>query len=449
MTQSKNLATARDADVGEPLLGSYFVSAYPPFAFWSEEGAARFARQLEQALAERPRLGLYVHVPFCSQRCHFCYYLSHDDREGDLDPYLDALAEELELYSGKPYLAGRELDFVYFGGGTPSLLSSRRIERLLGRLQEAFPWRAAREVTFECAPRSVTERKLEALRRLGVTRISLGVQELDDRVLAASGRIHLVADVERAVAAIREVGFPVLNVDLIVGLADQTDDTFTASLERVVAMAPESVTLYLLEIPHNTPLFRAIVAGAQSPPPGGWTAKRARLARGFARLEEAGYTVASAYTVVRDPARHRFLYQEEQYRGADLLGIGASAFSYLGGVHQQNVASLEGYLARRGTGELPLWRGYALDREERFVRELVLQLKLGWVDVERLRQRHRSDPLRRFAGPLAEHTERGWLTVGGGAIRLERAGLARVDRLLASYYLPRHRVAPPAPAAGG
>ncbi len=423
----------------EPLLGGYFVSAYPPFACWTEDGAAAFDRCLDQAPSLTSHLGLYVHIPFCSERCQFCYYLSHDDRPGDLESYLRALLTELRLYAGRSRLRDRELDFVYFGGGTPSLLSTERVETLLGGMQAILPWTRVREVTFECAPSSVTTAKLEALRERGVTRISLGVQELDDDVLRRNGRVHLVADVERAIERIQQAGFPVLNVDLISGLVGQTDDSFRSSLDRVVDLAPESVTIYLLEIPHNTPLFRAVRDGDLEAPPADWREKRHRLEAGFARLEDAGYDVRSAYTAVRDPERHGFRYQDEQYRGADLVGIGASSFSYLAGVHHQNLSALPAYLSAVRENRLPLWRGYALDDEERFVRELVLQLKLGAIDCEQFVAKFGSDPLEVFGDRLEAFRGRGWLTIDGTKLILTRAGLSRVDRMLPELYLPRHR----------
>jgi oxygen-independent coproporphyrinogen-3 oxidase len=422
----------------QPLVGGYFVSAYPPFSFWSDSGSESYEALLGRS-APASGFGLYLHVPFCAQRCHYCYYLSHDDRPEAIERYLGAVERELDLCAAQPYLRGRSAEFVYFGGGTPSLLSEARIRRLLGAVQSRFPWHAAREVTFECAPRSVTAAKLEALRELGVTRLSIGAQQLADEVLRLNGRIHQVEDIERAFELAREVGFEVINVDLIAGLLGETDRSFGDSLGRLLTLAPDSVTIYLLEIPHNTPLFRSIRGGALQAPLPGWDVKRVRLDQGFARLESAGYILRSAYTAVRDPERHGFVYQDAQYSGADLLGVGVSSFSYLGGVHHQNIATLGQYVDALEAGLLPLGRAYALDAEELLVRELVLQLKLGRVDLRRLHELYSIDPRERFAGEIEVLVERGLVAVEGEWLTLTRQGLLSVDSLVRDFYLPQHR----------
>jgi len=425
----------------EPELGSYFVSTYPPFSCWTAAGAEDYRRMLlaePGGAAAAPPLGLYVHVPFCVERCSYCYYLSHDRVPERIQPYLEGLAWEAEALAAMPALAGRRPRFVYFGGGTPSVLSRAQIEFLLGRLRQAFDWSAAEEVTFECAPRSVTPQKLEWLRGAGVTRISMGVQQLDDDVLRRSGRVHEVADVRRAWEHLRRAAFPVVNLDLIVGLPGESDATFLRGLDEVIALGPESVTIYQLEIPRNTPLYRALERGEQEAP-ATWAVKRRRLDAGFSRLERAGYVLRSAYAAVRDPRRHRFVYQDEQYHGADLVGLGAAAFSVAGGVCQQNLATLDRYGEAVGERRLPLGRGLALGAAERLVREFILQLKLGGARADWFRRRHGVEILDRFAAPLADLARAGDLAVDASGVRLTRRGLLRADHLLPAFYLPEHR----------
>ena len=181
-------------------VGSYFVANYPPFSVWTEAAVAGEAGPaLEAPPAPGVPLGLYVHIPFCRKRCHFCYFRVYTDRNAqEVGEYLDVLAREWELYAALPSLAGRPLDFVYFGGGTPSFLSTTQLDGLVRRLTAVSPWTTAEEITFECEPGTLTEAKLSAIRGMGVTRLSLGIENFDDHILEVNGRAHRSPEIFRA-----------------------------------------------------------------------------------------------------------------------------------------------------------------------------------------------------------------------------------------------------------
>src|SRR5262245_2247673 len=159
-------------------VGSYFIANYPPFSVWTAEAVDRDARP---ALASRPAdvpLGLYLHIPFCRKRCHFCYFRVYTDKNArEVQGYLDTLAREWELYAEQPAIAGRPLNFVYFGGGTPSFLSTRQLQSLVARMDAVSPWRSAEEITFECEPGTLTERKLAVI-ATSASRVSASASRL-------------------------------------------------------------------------------------------------------------------------------------------------------------------------------------------------------------------------------------------------------------------------------
>src|SRR6476620_2907435 len=161
------------AGLAEPEVGSYFVATYPPFSVWSAEAVDRDARPALQAPPDPATpLGLYLHIPFCRKRCHFCYFRVYTNKNAQqVEQYLDLLAREWDLLGAQPALAGRAIDFVYFGGGTPSFLSSQQLTSLVSRLTARSPWTSASEITFECEPGTLTEAKLDVIRKLGVTRL--------------------------------------------------------------------------------------------------------------------------------------------------------------------------------------------------------------------------------------------------------------------------------------
>ena len=427
----------------ETEVGSYFVATYPPFSVWSAEAVGRDARPaLGAAPAAGVPLGLYLHIPFCRKRCHFCYFRVYTDRNAqEVGDYLDVLAHEWELYARQPAIADRPLNFVYFGGGTPSFLSTRQLESLVRRLTAVTPWDQAEEITFECEPGTLTEAKLKAIHGLGITRLSLGVENFSDEVLTLNGRAHRSPEVFRAYSAARALGFPQINIDLIAGMLGETEENWQACVERTVALAPDSVTIYQMELPFNTTISRDKLqsAGRFDHPVANWSTKRRWVREAFERLERAGYHVKSAYTAVRDPDRARFVYRDRLWQGADMAGLGVASFGHVNGVHMQNLDTWETYAAAVKRDELPLNRAYRPSGEERMIRELVLQMKLGAISPAYFEAKYGVDVLDRFRGALDSLAADGWLAAATpDRVALTREGLLRVDALLERFFLPAH-----------
>ena len=387
-------------------------------------------------------LGVYLHIPFCRKRCHFCYFRVYTDKNAqEVGAYLDVLAREWELYSRLPVFAGRPIDFVYFGGGTPSFLSTSQLEGLVNRLTAATPWRDAAEVTFECEPGTLTEAKLRVIRRLGVTRLSLGVENFNDEILTANGRAHRSPEVFRAYEFARSLDFPQINIDLIAGMLGETDENWRDCVAKTLALEPDSVTIYQMELPFNTTISGNLLKGTDrfDQSVAGWATKRRWVQEAFEALEAAGYHVGSAYTAVKNPATTKFLYRDRLWQGADLVGLGVASFGHVNGVHMQNLDTWEAYSAAIDRGEIPLSRAYRPTDEERMIREFILQLKLGSIRPAYFQQKYGVDVLERFAEPLASLTADGFLaSATAEAVSLTRAGLLRVDALLPRFFLPQH-----------
>jgi oxygen-independent coproporphyrinogen-3 oxidase len=424
--------------------GNYFVSNYPPYSFWNEAQAARAHAMIEQPPANPAApLGIYVHIPFCRKRCHFCYFKVYTDKNSsEVQGYLDSALEELAIYASKPFIGGRKPTFIYFGGGTPSYISSTQLTRLVDGMKRLLPWDEVQEVAFECEPGTITETKLQAIKDIGVTRLSLGIENFDDEILKANGRAHLSKEIGRAYDFARSIGFDQINIDLIAGMVGETDENWRDCVAKTIAMAPESVTIYQMEVPYNTTIFKEMkIRGEAVAPVASWHTKREWVAYAFAELEKAGYTVGSAYTAVKDPSRTKFLYRDLLWAGADMLGLGVASFSHVQGVHFQNAHEFESYRETLARGELPIFRALTPDADERLIREFILQMKLGRVRPSYFAEKFGVDPLQRFAAPLEKLREQGYLTAGDDVIQLHRHGLLQVDSLLQEFFLPEHRVA--------
>ena len=421
-------------------VGSYFISNYPPYSSWRREDVVAATAVLEALPQPLAKLGLYLHIPFCRKRCKFCYFRVYTDKTArDVEVYLDALAREVELYSRLPIRTGRQLDFVYFGGGTPSYLSVRQLEQLVARLDTVMPWRTAQEVTFECEPGTLSQAKVESLRRLGVTRISLGVENFNDSILEANGRAHLSAEVFQAYDWIRTAGFPQVNIDLIAGMVGESWENWRDCVRKTIKLAPDSVTIYQMELPFNTTFSHSIRQEGRPVPVSTWDTKRAWVDEAFRELESVGYRVSSAYTMVRDVARGRFLYRDSLWHGSDMFGTGVASFSHVSGVHYQNHDQWDAYVACLQAGELPLARALVPTPYQRLIREMILQLKLGVIDASYFRHKFGTEILVEFALAFEKLRAARMLYWDGDRVELTRDGLLQVDRLLPEFFESEHR----------
>lgn len=422
------------SDATEP--GGYFVANYPPFSRWREDAAADVLATFAAPPTGVP-LGLYLHVPFCRKRCKFCYFRVYTDvAAADVERYSLALAHEAAIAAAQPAVTGRPLRYVYFGGGTPSFLSVKQLERLVAGIHRSFGWDAAEEVTFECEPGTLSEPKVEALKALGMTRISLGVENFSDQILEANGRAHLSAEIRRAWDWITAAGFPSTNVDLIAGMVGETDESWRETVAETLALGADSVTIYQMELPFNTVFVKDAKGSGQDVPVADWATKRRWVGEAFDAFCSRGYAVSSGYTLVRDPARVHFRYRDMLWEGADLVALGVASFGHLSGVHYQNEPHWDPYLAAVEAGRLPIHRGLRPSRRELLVRELVLGLKRGSIDAARLTAKYGVDPLMEWRPVWERLAAEGWLERMGPEPRLSREGLLRVDALLPAFFGP-------------
>ncbi len=427
----------------ETTVGNYFVANYPPFGHWRTDRINAFHEALDHDPSPGNELGVYAHIPFCRKRCHFCYFRVYTDKNSsEIRRYLDAMVTELKAVAGRRFVGGRTPSFVYFGGGTPSYLSPAQFDDLTREMKAVLPWDDAREITLEAEPGTLNQKKLEAIRRMGVTRLSLGIEHFDDRLLELNGRAHRSKQTLAAYEAARGVGFPEINVDLIAGMLDETDEAWQDTVRRTIDLEPDTVTIYQMEVPYNTTIYQRMKEeGSLIAPVADWETKRRWVNEAFAEFVSAGYTVTSATTVVKDPARNRFVYRNGLFNGSDILSVGVSAFGHINGVNYQNEHDFNPYIdAVHQRGGLPTHRAYPLTFEERYIREFALQLKAGRVLALPFAQKFGENPRHRFASALQIIDGMGMLArADDEVIEVTREGLLQIDRLLFEFFRPEHR----------
>ncbi len=421
-------------------VGSYFISNYPPFSQWSTGQVTEIEATLSAAPDDTIPLGLYLHIPFCRKRCKFCYFRVYTNKNAQaIADYVDAIAEEARMVSRRTGVAGRELQFVYFGGGTPSYLSSRQLRFLRDSLASSFSWESAREVTFECEPGTLSLDKVKTLREIGITRVSLGVENFDDSILEENGRAHLSAQILEAYEWLQQVGFPQINIDLIAGMVGETDDNWAVCVEKAIQLQPDNITIYQMELPFNTVYSREIQDEGLVLPVADWPTKRRWAGEAIDCLLAAGYHISSGNELVRNPQTDRFVYRDNLFRGSDLLALGVSSFGHFQGMHYQNLDGIEDYQAVVQSGKLPINRAFQPTDQQRLIREFVLQLKEGVVQASEFERKFGVRILDQFARALSNQSEAGFLEIDGETIRLTRKGLLQADSLLPEYFEPEFR----------
>ena len=284
-------------------------------------------------------------------------------------------------------------------------------------MKRLLPWDEAEEVAFECEPGTLTEGKLQVIRDLGVTRLSLGIENFDDDILKINGRAHTSKEIGPAYSFARSIGFPQINIDLIAGMVGETTENWRECVRKTIELDPDSVTIYQMEVPYNTTIFKEMkVMGQSVAPVATWKTKRDWVRYAFAELENSGYTVRSAYTAVKNPARTRFVYTDLLWSGADMLGLGVASFSHVQGTHFQNEHEFETYSEKLRQGVLPIYRALTLTQEQRLIRELILQMKLGRVNNQYFKDKFDVRIQERFREPVSILRDRGFLTTDADSI---------------------------------
>lgn len=421
--------------------GNYFISNYPPFSFWSEDHAVEVELALNSEPNPEAKLGLYHHIPFCRKRCHFCYFRVYTDKNAkQIQEYLDGTITELKAMAAQPLIQGRKPYFIYFGGGTPSYLSAKQLSSLTDSMKAILPWDEAEEVAFECEPGTLNPSKMTAVKDIGVTRLSLGVENFDDHILQINGRAHRAPEVYRAYERAQAENFDQINIDLIAGMLEETEENWQRNIEKTIELSPDSVTIYQMEIPYNTGIYKEMKASGQLVAPvADWETKRRWVREAFEALEGAGYSIASGYTAVKNLERTKFIYRDELWSGADLIGLGVASFSHAAGVHFQNLTEIEPYIEAISAGELPVKRAFRTTEEERMIREFILQMKLGHVDLNYFAEKFGANLQERFEDQFSGLADEGLLHLEAGEVKLTRDGLLCVDNLLHGFFLQQHR----------
>lgn len=409
--------TRKDQDYWDPARKG-FVTNYPNFPHWKRMDA--------EEMAERRPLNIYLHTPFCIQRCSYCYYktinLRGTEKYERMERYVNTLCREIELGAQLYNLKKRPVISIYFGGGTPSLLYEDQIERIGRTLYDNFTIADA-EFTMEAEPVTITKAKAETMLSLKVNRMSMGVQSFDDEIIKASHRLDDEKKALRAIDLVKSTGVA-LNIDLMSGLAGETWDKWQHSVQRAIETGVDSVTVYKTELYSNTEYYKNIKNQTLVLPSDDEELRYMDYA--MQQLQQADYVPWSFYNYTKRGG-HVHIHAPSIFRGDDCAAFGVSAFGRQGDWLYQNTNDEEKYIQQVEAGELPVQRGYGLTSLDNIIRDVVLGMKLACFDLRWFQQKHGFKLESLCAQTLQELQADGFITVGADDIRLTAKGMLYGD----------------------
>ncbi len=374
--------------------------------------------------------GIYIHIPFCATRCHYCNFATGGYESELARRYTEAAREEVERadVSAKPTM--RRVDTIYFGGGTPTTLAVEQISSLIETCRRRFDVAPDSEITAEANPGSVSQNYLEELRSAGVNRLSFGAQSFDDGELQMVGRTHSAEEAREAVRTARAAGFANVSIDLIAGLPEQKMETWRRNLEEAFALAPDHLSVYLLELYKDAPLLH-------------------RINRGELRAIDDELTVAMYFALMDEAERRGFEHYEisnwarpgfesrhnlKYWTGAPYWAFGVSAAGYDGRTRWSNTRNIHEYLEKIESGQTALAERVELDDDERQSENLFLRLRLkDGVDLDEHLQRFGVNALERYRGEIERLREAGLIELDVNRLKISRAGTVLANEVFAAF----------------
>jgi len=378
---------------------------------------------------------LYIHIPYCRQKCPYCAFFSQEHSGGDLDRYAKLLQREMTLAADRA-TTRPGLDSLYFGGGTPSLLDPRQIAELIRRADDLFGLSEGAEVTLEANPGTVDLQRLDGFRQAGINRLSLGFQSFDDRMLGALGRIHTAQQAREAFAAARRADFDNIGIDLIHALPGQTAAMWRTELRQALQLAPEHLSIYGLTIEEGTPFATQYDEDSPQLPDEDLAAEMFEVADEV--LGAHGYEHYEIANYARPGFRSR--HNSGYWNRDGYLGLGAGAHSFLRGTGYgtrfSNAADLEEYGAELLAGRLPRRDSLSLDRPDAMAEFLFLGLRMAdGVLFTTFEQEFGAGIREVFGQVIAPLIEQGLLTDDGPGLRLTRRGMLLSNQVF-QLFLP-------------
>ncbi|MFK5894035.1 MAG: coproporphyrinogen-III oxidase family protein [Pseudomonadota bacterium] len=392
-----------------------FITNFPNFQHWKKTTP-------EGVQGIKP-INIYIHIPFCAQQCSYCYYRTiTGGRKSEFDTYVDALCQEIETVAKYHQLENRPVRSIYFGGGTPTLIDGNNLGRIIDALRKNLNIDDP-EFTVEAEPVTLTQKKADALKAMGVNRISLGVQSLSDEIIKLSNRQDTEKKVLKAMDIASGTG-AVVNIDLMSGLAGETQKTWEHSVQRAISTGVESITVYKTELFANTEYYKDLRNRKIELPSDDQELEFMQYA--IDQFGQSDYLPWSFFTFTKG-GRYEHIHAPSIWRGDDYYPFGTSAFGRLGSWLFQNTNDVDKYLKLASSGKPSTSRGHHLSSMDHMVRDILLEMKLLRLDLNKFQKNHGFKLTALCRSTIDELVEEDFITASEEMIELTAKGLLHGD----------------------
>ncbi len=378
---------------------------------------------------EEKEIGLYIHIPFCKQKCYYCDFISYANKEELVERYIKCLKKEILQYANENKIMSEHgleeryvIKTIYIGGGTPSAIDEVYIINVLDTIKDNFKMRDNVEITIEVNPGTVNKDKLESYRECGINRLSIGLQAVQDDILKCIGRIHTYKDFENTYEYAREVGFDNINVDLMINLPNQTLDDVKESVKTILSLKPEHISVYSLILEPNTKMYELInsktltIASDETERQMYWYVKDTLERHKYNQYEISNFTKSGF------ESKHNMdCWNQKEY-----IGVGASASSFMENKRYSNISELEKYIENieKGTPNKNLVLEEFLDEESKMDEFMMLGLrKIDGVDIKEFERIFQINPIVKYCKKLDKLNREGLIEIDENNIKLSNKGI--------------------------
>ncbi len=392
-----------------------FITNYPDFRYWKSN---------EINFGSQP-INIYIHIPFCIQKCAYCYYFTLKYKGQDqVEDYVNCLCEEIKIKSREFHLKNRKVDAIYIGGGTPSLLKKKQIEKIKECIASNFVLDKY-EFTIEAEPHTINKNKISEFKEVGITRISLGIQSFCDKVIKLSDRKHTKQKALDTIDIILDSGHHILNIDLLSGLAGDTLLSWEDSINTALNSGVHNITIYKMETYSNTLFFDSGIRKKEIELPSDEIeVEFMKLA--IEKFGNSNYTPWSTFTFIKDN-KYPHDYIHNIWHGADLCSFGPSSYSKIGTYCHQNTNSYKNYFSKIDEGNLPINRGFQLNSKDEQVQDILLSFKFCDFNRQSFHQKHGFDIYTVLKNDFDKLINSDYITVDKTTIKLSPKGILYGD----------------------